>query len=324
VFVSVKTGELDVPIEVVQSVEFWNIDQFSEALTTLGYSIYSKQLDAGDMTTKIAIATCGGIRLLRQRSNRCVETVGTYSTQCITLVMPRHGTSLFHNGYAVQDTQMLVVDAGAETFASNPNTDEVMSILIPKFLFIQTMGNLVPQFVPQQQPCMLLSFSDAFTKQMRQLITLCTQPLQSCFVQKENEGNLLSGIAFALSDTHALKDDKITSKKQSKFRMLMKARCYIEQHIAVPITMYDLCQHTGASLSSIERVFRELLQVTPSHYILAQRLSGVRAGVLTLPAVSISDLALQHGFNHLGRFSSAYKSQFGCLPSEERSHVNYT
>jgi len=319
--VGTKARDLDIPVKIVQYAEFQTIDQLASAMNILDYSIEGKQLSAGDMTTTIALATCGTTQLLRQTSNRCVETIGNYSKQCITLIMPKYGTSLLHNGYTLQDTHMLMADVGAEIYASNPHTKEVMNILIPKQQFMQTIENLMPKFDISLRKYLLLSFTRDFAMQIRRLINLCTQSEQSPFVQRENEANLMSGIALALNYQQAQKNDHAEIKRQAKYRLLMKARGYINQHITEPITMAGVCLHTGTSLSSIERVFRVLLQMTPSQYIVAQRLNGVRAGVLTQPAVSISDLALQHGFNHLGRFSSAYKSQFGCLPSEERSYV---
>ena len=102
--------------------------------------------------------------------------------------------------------------------------------------------------------------------------------------------------------------------------MLTRAREYIEEHLTEPITMADLCRGTGASLSSIEKVFRRELSTAPTAYIRARRLDAVRRVLANHEGNGnhISQIATEHGFSHLGRFSIAYREFFGMSPREER------
>jgi AraC-like DNA-binding protein len=53
-------------------------------------------------------------------------------------------------------------------------------------------------------------------------------------------------------------------------------------------------------------------------YVRRHRLERVREELLSLdPAagVTVTDVALRHGFAHTGRFAAAYRERFGELPS---------
>ena len=104
------------------------------------------------------------------------------------------------------------------------------------------------------------------------------------------------------------------------WRVLTRAREYIEEHLTESITMADLCRYTGASLSTIDKVFRRELQMPPTVYIRTRRLDVVRRVLANDESNGeyISQIATDHGFSHLGRFSVAYREFFGISPSEER------
>ncbi|MDH5426687.1 MAG: helix-turn-helix domain-containing protein [Nitrospirota bacterium] len=87
--------------------------------------------------------------------------------------------------------------------------------------------------------------------------------------------------------------------------------------------MADVCAYASVSLRTLERLFCHELQVLPSGYILARRLENVRRALSSGKWVerTVTDIAMDHGFNHLGRFSAEYHRQFGVYPSHVRKKV---
>ena len=57
---------------------------------------------------------------------------------------------------------------------------------------------------------------------------------------------------------------------------------------------------------------------TPKHYIRNKKLEKVHACLIdpTAKVRNVTEVALDYGFLHLGRFSESYKSTFGELPSD--------
>jgi AraC-like DNA-binding protein len=87
-------------------------------------------------------------------------------------------------------------------------------------------------------------------------------------------------------------------------------------HEGVHVT--DLCAATGVSERALQYAFKEVMGLTPVHYLMRLRLHRVRQALLaaTHASSTVSAEALEWGFWHFGEFSRAYKACFGELPSD--------
>ncbi|HKS14327.1 MAG TPA: helix-turn-helix transcriptional regulator, partial [Pseudomonas sp.] len=93
---------------------------------------------------------------------------------------------------------------------------------------------------------------------------------------------------------------------------------YIERNLRLELSGEALAGQACMSLRSLYGLFDRHLGVTPGQYIRQRRLERVHAclGDASCPVRSLTELALDHGFLHLGRFSESYRQRFGELPSE--------
>jgi len=70
---------------------------------------------------------------------------------------------------------------------------------------------------------------------------------------------------------------------------------------------------------ALEAAFRRRYDSAPLAYARGVRLERVHAALQraarTGEPASVTDIALQHGFIHMGRFAAYYKQRFGCSPS---------
>lgn len=96
-------------------------------------------------------------------------------------------------------------------------------------------------------------------------------------------------------------------------------RClaYVEHHKRGPISLVALAADAGVSLRTVQAHFARELGTTLTAYIRDARLDSVRAR-LTAPDVrdTVTAVALEEGFGHLGEFGRAYLARFGERPSE--------
>lgn len=96
----------------------------------------------------------------------------------------------------------------------------------------------------------------------------------------------------------------------------------IESHLYDNLSIEDLAEIAGQSLSSFKRSFREVFDCSPGKYIREQRLARA-AQLLTSTDQSISEIAYACAFNDLANFSNCFKQQYGCSPSDYRLTSEY-
>jgi transcriptional regulator GlxA family with amidase domain len=81
------------------------------------------------------------------------------------------------------------------------------------------------------------------------------------------------------------------------------------------LTLADIARHAGVSVRSLSQGFQQFRGVTPMAMLRAIRLDSVRAELLSAAdGTSVTDIALRHGFYHLGRFAGFYRKRFGETP----------
>jgi AraC-like DNA-binding protein len=98
---------------------------------------------------------------------------------------------------------------------------------------------------------------------------------------------------------------------------------YIDTHIREEISAAQLALEGHVSLRTLYDRFAIYKGMSPSAYVKEKKLRKIYARLsnVNLPGQSITEIALEYGFTHLGRFSAEYKAIFGQLPSET-AHVS--
>lgn len=101
-------------------------------------------------------------------------------------------------------------------------------------------------------------------------------------------------------------------------RLVQQADDYMQAHLDQALTLTHLCQALGTSSRALCYGFQEMFGMSPMAYLKILRLQGVyRVLKATSPGErTVTEIASQFGFCHLGYFSQDYKQMFGELPSE--------
>jgi AraC-like DNA-binding protein len=98
-------------------------------------------------------------------------------------------------------------------------------------------------------------------------------------------------------------------------RDVKRARDYIHQNLASPITLADLVDASGVPGRTLLQHFRDAHGVSPMRYVRDLRMQRVRGELASGTARCVADCALRWGFAHPGRFSIEYRRRFGESPS---------
>jgi AraC-like DNA-binding protein len=104
----------------------------------------------------------------------------------------------------------------------------------------------------------------------------------------------------------------------SATRLIRNAEHYIETAGSRPVHISEICAECGVSRRSLHRAFTEVLGIGPVTFLQRKRLCGIHSALRHAdPATTtIAEIALQHGFLNLGRFSGYYRALFDEYPSE--------
>lgn len=106
--------------------------------------------------------------------------------------------------------------------------------------------------------------------------------------------------------------------RPARSAQIHKAMDYMHARMAEPIRLGAVARHCGLSLRSLQTGFQRDVGLSPSQWLRMQRLDRVHA-VLANAApgtASVTAVALQWGFVHLGDFAAQFKDRFGRKPSE--------
>lgn len=93
-------------------------------------------------------------------------------------------------------------------------------------------------------------------------------------------------------------------------------REFVEQHLTDDISLEQLMAVAKVSECSLYSLFERQVGLSPRDYVRRRKLERVHARLQLSSARSVTEVALDHGFTHLGRFSEAYRQRFGELPSQ--------
>jgi AraC-like DNA-binding protein len=99
-------------------------------------------------------------------------------------------------------------------------------------------------------------------------------------------------------------------------RALRAARDYLSDNADEPLDLVELARAAGIGIRALQLGFRRHFGVSISEMLLDMRLASLNARLAQASSnVSITDIAFDLGFTHLGRMAGAYRDKFGETPS---------
>jgi AraC-like DNA-binding protein len=100
------------------------------------------------------------------------------------------------------------------------------------------------------------------------------------------------------------------------------AEDFILSHLTDPISLGDVAEAVGVCARTLSRSFAKHHNAGPMAFLKMRRLEAVRQTLLIAEPseTTVAKIAARYQLFHLGRFSAAYRSHFGELPSRTLAH----
>lgn len=114
------------------------------------------------------------------------------------------------------------------------------------------------------------------------------------------------------------------TSKQMYLRLINKTEDYIEHHLAEPISLSDLARNAHLSEFHFHRIFRKYSSETLHEFVTRFKLERAAVFLSVTSSISITEVALNYGYNDVSSFSRAFKKHFGNSPSNYRKQQEMT
>ena len=107
-----------------------------------------------------------------------------------------------------------------------------------------------------------------------------------------------------------------TTNKQHEYVQKFMTVCnYINEHCTEDVTVDELADIAGFSKFHFARLFKQFTNVSYYDYLTRKRIEHAETLLIT-PDISITEVAMQSGFNSLSTFNRVFKNLKNCTPSE--------
>lgn len=112
-------------------------------------------------------------------------------------------------------------------------------------------------------------------------------------------------------------DQPLTRSAVSHAQVVRSSEQFLATRLHESVSIADLCHVTGVSIRTLRNAFQSVVGVSPKAYLKRRRLQLVRARLelATSDQDTVTSIAYQSGFFHLGNFSRDYRRYFCESPS---------
>ena len=284
----------------IQSHDTADVDQ---QLVIAGWQEHYQQMSAGHFHGAVVHMELNGIEAYEERMNTRIEQYFHAPAYALVFSFDTSSGSLY---LLNEDTQ--------NTWITPENYQEVGVVIGPQH--VKQLANLscldglfLTPLVSQQ--------SQVFGRWLsRRLQQLAAQP--SAVVEEGLAQQLVDDCLYVL-DCSSQAPDRASQKDLAHDRRLIQR--VFDLVMTCPQDHFDvlhLAKGVGVSVRQLQHSFTSFTGVSPSQWQRLRRLNFARRDLLRLcPAqTSVAEVAMRWSFWHLGRFSQAYRSLFGELPSQ--------
>jgi transcriptional regulator GlxA family with amidase domain len=123
-----------------------------------------------------------------------------------------------------------------------------------------------------------------------------------------------------IRDQHDRQRTELRTRLGVAHPKLLAAIAAMESNLGTPLARSTIAKQVKLSARQLERLFRNYLDCTPTHYYLEVRLSRARQ-LLLQTSESILNVALGCGFVSASHFSKCFRARYGMTPREARRRL---
>jgi AraC-like DNA-binding protein len=143
------------------------------------------------------------------------------------------------------------------------------------------------------------------------------QAVDGILLRPATQQAVAATLADYLATLMDVRQDASAVRVAASLRQMNRAEEIMREDFQEPLTISTIAQQIGVSARSLQHAFRVHRNAGPLEMLNRIRLENARLRLLNAqPSDTVSSIALDCGFSHLGRFSIVYRESYGETPSE--------
>ncbi|WP_315068951.1 AraC family transcriptional regulator [uncultured Clostridium sp.] len=161
-------------------------------------------------------------------------------------------------------------------------------------------------------------------KPVNERLTKYVDSIKPYFNECENIDKTLIKIKLLelLYDLTATDRDLMNQLLQLKQQVCSNIPKVLEENILNPVSISDLAYLSGRSLSSFNREFQSIYNMSPHQWIRERRLARAKELLLST-SMSVTDICFMAGFENIAHFSRTFKGHYGYSPISYKQKYSY-
>ena len=298
-----------------RTVEFTSPEELEEALRQDGIEQPTRQLEKGDFRARLATSLTNDAELFSDRYSTAISMHLAPQENTVGLVFPRSASGHFQaNGENVGNDKLIVFADGCGADISGPPLIGSEAIALSKTQFMEFTDVLCPTADKPEVTAILDGDPVQLHALRRAVRDLVARPESD--VHDEDVANVIAETIAWMGDSCCKWEPDHLTVTKDRIRVAKSAHEYIEDHYAEAVHIVDLCRVTGVGCRTVQRSFREYYDFTVSNYLKTVRLDSARRQLASADReeTSVTRIAMDSGYYHLGRFSVDFHLRFGRLP----------
>ena len=124
----------------------------------------------------------------------------------------------------------------------------------------------------------------------------------------------MEAMVLSLAGDHS---EEVRNAREHRATVMRRLEDTLKAKSDEPLYMAELCAAVGATYWTVRDCCLEYLGLSPKRYLCLRRMNLARRALRRANPehTTVTEIATNYGFWELGRFSVAYRSLFGELPS---------
>lgn len=281
------------------------------------------QLRAGCYAGRYRELEFGDFGMVVESQNRAVYKRGVMHDAFCTLSFPRsRGSNLRFSTHLSQDCGMFLLPCATEFDIQVEADDETLYFRMPFAPLEADLRQLNPSLFEVNEPG-LRCFTVGDKRPLNALVDhLLAQPDRALAGTASPGRMLRDQLLHLMARAQGYVEEAPTglNARRRAAKAVERSLAYTEAELGTGRLprIVDICRAAGVSQRTLEYSFRNLLGLTPIAYLRILRLNRVRAQLLApaCPGITVTSVATEWCFWHLGKFARDYAAMFGESPSQ--------